>query len=62
MYQQAEERKLALGEGLLQDYYLLAFLKGDTAQMAQVAAAAMGKPGRKTCCVLAADTEDWTES
>ena len=44
MYKQAEERKLE-GEGLLVNRYRLAFLKGDTAQMAQMAAAAVGKPG-----------------
>jgi hypothetical protein len=31
--------------GLLQDHYLLASLEGDTTQMAQLAASAMGKPG-----------------
>jgi DNA-binding winged helix-turn-helix (wHTH) protein/tetratricopeptide (TPR) repeat protein len=41
---QAEERKLE-SEGLLSARYELAFLKGDTAQMAQMVSAAMGKPG-----------------
>ena len=44
VYKQAEERKLE-SEGLLENRYQLAFLKGDAAQMAQLAAAAMGKPG-----------------
>ena len=44
VYKQAEERKLE-GEFLLPNRYQLAFLKGDTAQMAQLVAAAMGKPG-----------------
>ena len=44
VYKQAEERKLE-GELLLRYRYQLAFLKGDAAQMAQLASAAMGKPG-----------------
>ena len=60
VYQQAEERKLVVGEGLLQDRYLLAFLKGDTAQMAQLSAAAMGKPGTEDLLLASqADTEAW---
>ena len=56
---QAEERKLE-GEFLLSDRYQLAFLKGDAAQMAQLAAAAMGKPGTEDLLLAAqADTEGW---
>lgn len=44
MYKQAEERKVE-DEQLLQNLYLLAFLKGDEAQMTQLLSAAMGKPG-----------------
>ena len=44
VYKQAEERKLE-SEYLLVYRYRLAFLKGDAAQMAQMASAAMGKPG-----------------
>ena len=40
--------------------YMLAFLKGDTARMAQVASAAMGKPGKEDLILAAqADTEAW---
>ena len=56
---QAEERKLA-HELLLQSRYWLAFLRGDTAQRAQLAAAAMGKPGSEDLLLAAqADTEGW---
>ena len=41
VYKQAQERNLEI-EGML---YLLAFLKGDTAQMAQLVSAATGKDG-----------------
>ena len=59
VYQQAEERKLQ-GESLLLVRYLLAFLKGDTAQMARLAAAAMGKPGTEDVLLnVQADTEAW---
>ena len=44
VYRQAEERKLE-SEGLLANRYLLAFLKGDPAQMALLAATAMGQAG-----------------
>jgi hypothetical protein len=44
VYKQAEERKVE-DEQLLQNLYLLAFLKGDEAQMTQLLSAAMGKPG-----------------
>ena len=59
VYKQAEERKLE-GEQLLAGLYSLAFLKGDTAQMTQVAAAAMGKPGIEDFMLASqADTEAW---
>jgi len=59
VYKQAEERKLE-GEFMLANRYLLAFLKGDTAQMARLAAAALGKPGTEDVLLAAqADTEGW---
>ena len=59
VYRQAEERKLE-GEFLLTNRYQLAFLKGDTAQMAQLLAAAMGKPGAEELLLASqADTEAW---
>jgi eukaryotic-like serine/threonine-protein kinase len=60
VYRQVEERKLLTAEGLLQDHYLLAFLEGDTVQMAQLAASAMGKPGTEDLLLATeADTEAW---
>jgi len=59
VYKQAEERKLE-GEELLRYRYLLAFLKGDAAQMAQLASAATGKPGTEDLLLATqADTEAW---
>src|SRR5271157_848159 len=59
VYKQAEEHKLE-GETLLPYRYQLAFLKGDTGQMAQLAAAAMGKPGTEELLLASqADTEAW---
>jgi eukaryotic-like serine/threonine-protein kinase len=59
VYKQAEEHKLE-GEGLLQYRYQLAFLKGDAANMARMASAAMGKPGTEDILLAAqADTEGW---
>jgi serine/threonine protein kinase/tetratricopeptide (TPR) repeat protein len=59
VYKQAEERKLE-GEGFLQNRYILAFVKGDAAQMAQLASAAMGKPGAEDLLLATqADTEGW---
>jgi len=59
VFKEAEERKLA-NELLLTSRYQLAFLKGDTAQMAEVAAAAIGKPGAEDSLFAAqADTEGW---
>jgi tetratricopeptide (TPR) repeat protein len=58
VYKQAEERKLE-GEGLMGNRYLLAFLKGDAAQMAQLASAAMGKPGTEDLLLAEqADTQE----
>jgi eukaryotic-like serine/threonine-protein kinase len=59
VYKQAEERKLE-GEVLLALRYQLAFLKGDAAQMAQLASAATGKPGTEDLLLATqADTEAW---
>ena len=59
VFKQSEERKLE-SEGLLALRYQLAFLKGDAAQMAQLASAAMGKPGTEDLLLAAqADTEAW---
>jgi len=58
-YKQAEERKLE-NIFLFQNCYLLAFLKGDAAQMAQWVSAAMGKPGAEDLLLaMQADTEGW---
>jgi tetratricopeptide (TPR) repeat protein len=59
VYKNAEERKLE-HEGLLLYRYQLAFLKGDAAKMAQLASAAMGKPGTEDLLLAnQADTEGW---
>ncbi len=59
VYKQAEEHKLE-HESLFQNRYLLAFLKGNTAQMAQLVSAAMGKPGTEDLLLATqADTEGW---
>jgi tetratricopeptide (TPR) repeat protein len=59
VYKQAEERKLE-DELVLLSRYQLAFLKGDAAQMAQLASAAMGKPGAEDLLLATqADTEGW---
>jgi tetratricopeptide (TPR) repeat protein len=59
VYKQSEERKLE-SELLLQSRYWLAFLKGNTAQMAQLVSAAMGKPGAEDLLLATqADTEGW---
>ena len=58
-YKEAGERQLQ-GEFLLQNRYVLAFLKGDSGQMARMAAAAMGKPGTEDLLLARqADTEAW---
>jgi eukaryotic-like serine/threonine-protein kinase len=59
VYSQAERRKLG-SELLLANGYNLAFVKGDTAQMAQLAATAIGRPGTEDVLLAAqADTEAW---
>ena len=59
VYKQAEERKLE-SEFLLWVRYWLAFLKDDTAQMAQLVSAAMGKLGAEDLLLaMQADTEGW---
>jgi len=56
---QADDRKLE-NEGLLANHYLLAFLKGNAAQMERSASAAMGKPGTEDLLLAGqADTEAW---
>jgi tetratricopeptide (TPR) repeat protein len=58
-YKQSKERQLEQ-EFLVQSRYWLAFLKGDTAQMAQLVSAAMGKPGTEDLLLATqADTEGW---
>ena len=59
VFKQAEERKLE-SPILLANRYRVAFLKGDAAQMAQLASAAMGKPGFDDWSLaMQADTEGW---
>jgi eukaryotic-like serine/threonine-protein kinase len=59
VYKEAERRKLA-AEGWAKSRYLLAFLKGDQAQMAKLAASVMGKRGDEDVMLAAqADTETW---
>ncbi len=59
VFQQEEERKLE-DEDMPRARYTLAFLKGDTVGMAQVASAAMGKPGKEELMLATqADTEAW---
>ena len=59
VFKQAEERNLD-NEQLLQSRYWLAFLKGDTAQMAQLVSGATGEPGAEDLLLAAqADTEGW---
>ena len=59
VFKEAEERKLEV-EYVLQNLYFVAFLKGNEAQMVQLASAAMGKPGDEdTMLATQADTEGW---
>ncbi len=59
VYNDADKRKLE-SELLLANRYLLAFLKGDTSQMGQLLAAAMGKPGTEDLLFATqANTEAW---
>jgi len=59
VYKQAEERKMQ-SEFLMANRYLLAFLKNDAEQMAQLASDAMGKPGTEDILLAyQADTAAW---
>lgn len=59
VYKLSQERKLEY-EGQPKSRYLLAFLKGDTAQMTQLASSVAGKPGAEDAMLGAqADTEAW---
>jgi eukaryotic-like serine/threonine-protein kinase len=59
VYKEAVDRKLGI-EGLAKSRYLLAFLKGDQAQMAQLASSVKGKRGDEDVMLGAqADTEAW---
>ena len=58
-FKEAEVRGLN-SENLLSSRYLIAFAKGDTAQMQQAAQAAIGKPGTEDLLLATqADTEAW---
>ncbi len=59
VYKQAEERKLE-SESQVVSRYELAFLRGNTAQMAQLVSGAMATPGAEDHLLAAqADTEGW---
>jgi eukaryotic-like serine/threonine-protein kinase len=59
VFTEAEAQKLE-NDSMPRDRYELAFLKGDTARMTQIASAAMGKPGKEEMMLAAqADTEAW---
>jgi eukaryotic-like serine/threonine-protein kinase len=59
VYKQAEEHKVE-GEFLLEGRYLSAFLRGDTRQMTEMVAGAMGKRGTEDLLLARqADTEAW---
>ncbi|MGO9336651.1 MAG: protein kinase domain-containing protein [Terracidiphilus sp.] len=59
VFKQAEDHNLET-ELLLEGRYWLAFLKGDSAQMAKLVLAATGKPGAEDLSLaLQADTEGW---
>jgi tetratricopeptide (TPR) repeat protein len=59
VFKQAEEQKLE-NESMLQNHYLLAFLKADPAKMTELALSAMGKPGTEDQLLASqADTEGW---
>jgi tetratricopeptide (TPR) repeat protein len=58
-FKQAEQHKVTADQ-LLPYWYQLAFLKGDRARMAQMAAAAKDKPGTEDLMLASeADTESW---
>jgi tetratricopeptide (TPR) repeat protein len=59
VYKQAEARKLE-SEDLLATRYVLAFLKGDAAQLERLASAAMGRPGFEDQLLgTQSDTQAW---
>jgi tetratricopeptide (TPR) repeat protein len=59
VYKEAEQRKLE-SEGLLARRYQLAFLQGDSARMAQLSSAGVGKPGTEDLLLaVQADTKGW---
>ena len=58
VYEQAEGRKLQ-GQYMSASRYLVAFLKGDVADMAKFSSAAMGQPGSDLMLSVQADTEAW---
>jgi len=59
VYQQAQQLKLASGD-LLLNQYGAAFLEGDTAQMENLIASVIGKPGTEDILLAAqADTDSW---
>src|SRR4029077_20811210 len=59
VYKKAEERKME-NEELVQNRYFLAFMKGDTTQMAQLVSTAMGRSGTEYLLLATqADTEGW---
>jgi len=59
IYKETEKHKME-SELLLQARYWLAFLQGDTAQMAHLVSTAMGKPGAEDLLLATqADTEGW---
>jgi eukaryotic-like serine/threonine-protein kinase len=59
VFKRAEERNLE-SDAMPRARYLLAFLQGDSARMAQAASSAMGKPGKEDLIFAAqADTEAW---
>jgi DNA-binding winged helix-turn-helix (wHTH) protein/tetratricopeptide (TPR) repeat protein len=59
VFKQGEDRNLVF-QGHARSLYLLAFLKDDTAKMAQLAASAIGKPGTEEGMLSAeSDTEAW---
>ncbi len=59
-WKEAEVRRKGENEMLLQNRYIVAFLKGNAAQMAHLASAAMGKPGTEDLLLaMQADTEGW---
>jgi tetratricopeptide (TPR) repeat protein len=59
VYKEADQRNLG-AEGLLASRYQLAFLKGETVQMARLAESAISKPGAEDLLLAAqAETEAW---